>query len=175
MVVTTIPGQIRIWKYWLLRRGENRSSLRKIQGNRLGDLWRHCGGLGIEILMPYPINQSWREQIELNWIGAHVGLWDTAFKFLSPGPRNDVTDHLGENGQQTQPFFDIDAWFEPEPHRCQGGEFSCCCTTLAPQQEIKWDKIKLRTTFPNNSCHCSFIRCFAFALKRVVNCVFQGY
>ena len=22
-----------------------------------GDLWRHCGGLGKEILMPYPINQ----------------------------------------------------------------------------------------------------------------------
>ena len=31
----------------------------------LGDLWRHCGGLGKKILMPYPINQSWREQIEL--------------------------------------------------------------------------------------------------------------
>ena len=60
----------------------------------LGDLWRHCGGLGREILMPYPINQSWRDQIDLNWIGARVGLWDTALKFLSPGPRNDVTDHL---------------------------------------------------------------------------------
>ena len=59
-----------------------------------GDLWRHCGGLGKEILMPYPINQSWREQIELNWIDARVGLWDTALKFLSPGTRNDVTDHL---------------------------------------------------------------------------------
>ena len=55
-----------------------------------GDLWRHCGGLGKEILIPYPINQSWREQI-----GARVGLWDTALKSLSPGPRNDVTDHLG--------------------------------------------------------------------------------
>ena len=47
--------------------------------------------------MPYPINQSWREQIELNWIGARVGWWDTALKFLSPGPRNDVTDHLEES------------------------------------------------------------------------------
>ena len=46
--------------------------------------------------MLYPINQSWQEQIELNWIGARVGLWDTALKFLSPGPRNDVTDHLAE-------------------------------------------------------------------------------
>ena len=27
-------------------------------------------------------------------ISARVGLWDTALKFLSPGPRNDVTDHL---------------------------------------------------------------------------------
>ena len=34
----------------------------------------------------YPINQSWREQIELNWIGARVGLWDTALKFLSQTP-----------------------------------------------------------------------------------------
>ena len=59
-----------------------------------GDLWRDCGGLGKEILMPYSINQSWREQIELNWIGGRVGLWDAALKFLSPGPRNDVTDHL---------------------------------------------------------------------------------
>ena len=24
------------------------------------------------------------------------GLWDTALKFLSPGPRNDVTDHLAD-------------------------------------------------------------------------------
>ena len=32
---------------------------------------------------------------ELN-ISARVGLWDTALKFLSPGPRNDVTDHLAE-------------------------------------------------------------------------------
>ena len=35
-----------------------------------------------------------KDWIELNWIGARVGLWDTALKFLSPGPRNDVTDHL---------------------------------------------------------------------------------
>ena len=26
------------------------------------------------------------------------GLWDTALKFLSPGPRSDVTDHLGLHG-----------------------------------------------------------------------------
>ena len=59
-----------------------------------GDLWRHCGALGKEILMLYPINQSWREYTELNWIGARVGLWDKALNFLSPGPRNDVIDHL---------------------------------------------------------------------------------
>ena len=27
---------------------------------------------------------------------ARVGLWDTALKFLSPGPRSDVTDHLDD-------------------------------------------------------------------------------
>ena len=65
-----------------------------------GDLWRHCGGMGKEILMPYPINQSWRKPIELNWIGARVGLWDTALKFLSPGPRSDVTDHLAAKNRE---------------------------------------------------------------------------
>ena len=25
------------------------------------------------------------------------GLWDTALKFISPGPRSDVTDHLASN------------------------------------------------------------------------------
>ena len=29
-----------------------------------------------------------------NRIGVRVGLWDMALKFLSPGLRNDVTDHL---------------------------------------------------------------------------------
>ena len=28
-------------------------------------------------------------------------LWDTTLKFLSPGPRNDVTDHLGVPNQST--------------------------------------------------------------------------
>ena len=28
------------------------------------------------------------------------GLWDTALKFLSPGPRNDVTDHLDRKEQK---------------------------------------------------------------------------
>ena len=27
-------------------------------------------------------------------VSVSFGLWDTALKFLSPGPRNDVTDHL---------------------------------------------------------------------------------
>ena len=35
-----------------------------------------------------------RHDSETDRIGARVGLWDTALKFLSPGPRNDVTDHL---------------------------------------------------------------------------------
>ena len=29
------------------------------------------------------------------------GLWDTALKFLSPGPRSDVTDHLDPNVEGT--------------------------------------------------------------------------
>ena len=28
------------------------------------------------------------------------GLWDTALKFLSPGPRSDVTDHLEHTDKQ---------------------------------------------------------------------------
>ena len=57
-----------------------------------------AGAWGKKFLMPYPINQSWREKIELNWIGARVRLWDMALKFLSPGLRNDVTDHLAAKG-----------------------------------------------------------------------------
>ena len=42
--------------------------------------------------MPYPINQ--RNSIQS--VPVSFGLWDTALKFLYPGPRSDVTDHLGE-------------------------------------------------------------------------------
>ena len=61
---------------------------------KLGDLWRHCGGLGIEILMPYPINQRAHQFNSIQSVSVSFGLWDTTLKFLSPGPRNDVTDHL---------------------------------------------------------------------------------
>ena len=64
-----------------------------------------AGAWGKKILMPYLINQSRREQIELNWIGARVGLWDTALKFLSPGPRSDVTDHLEDHSWLTHDRF----------------------------------------------------------------------
>ena len=59
-----------------------------------GDLWRHCGGLGKEILMPYPINQRAHQFNSIQSVPVSFGLWDTALKFLSPGPRSDVTDHL---------------------------------------------------------------------------------
>ena len=59
-----------------------------------GDLWRHCGGLGREILMPYPINQRAHQFNSIQSVPVSFGLWYTALKFLSPGPRNDVTDHL---------------------------------------------------------------------------------
>ena len=52
------------------------------------------GGLGIEILMPYPINQRVHQFNSIQSVPVSFGLWDTALKFLSPGPRNDVTDHL---------------------------------------------------------------------------------
>ena len=36
-----------------------------------------------------------RAPIQFNSIcSVSFGLWDTALKFLSPGPRSDVTDHL---------------------------------------------------------------------------------
>ena len=65
----------------------------------LGDLWRHCGGLGIEIVMPYPINQRAHQFNSIQSVPVSFGLWDTALKFPSPGPRSDVTDHL----EQTEP------------------------------------------------------------------------
>ena len=50
--------------------------------------------MGIEILMPYPINQRVHQFNSIQSVPVSFGLWDTALKFLSPGPRNDVTDHL---------------------------------------------------------------------------------
>ena len=45
--------------------------------------------------MPYPINQRAHQFNSIQSVPVSFGLWDTALKFLSPGPRNDVTDHLG--------------------------------------------------------------------------------
>ena len=47
--------------------------------------------------MPHTINQSWREQIESNWIGARVGLWDTTLKFLSPVTSQITWSALAQN------------------------------------------------------------------------------
>ena len=44
--------------------------------------------------MPYPINQRAHQFNSIQSVPVSFGLWDTALKFLSPGPRNDVTDHL---------------------------------------------------------------------------------
>ena len=53
-----------------------------------------CGGLGKEILMPYPINQRAHQFNSIQSVPVSFGLWDTALKLFSPGPRSDVTDHL---------------------------------------------------------------------------------
>ena len=72
------------------------STLKTRNGTQIkpGDLRRHCGGLGKEILMPYPINQRAHQFNSIQCVPVSFGLWDTALKFLSPGPRSDVTDHL---------------------------------------------------------------------------------
>ena len=44
--------------------------------------------------MPYPINQRAHQFNSIQSVSVSFGLWDTALKFLSPGPRSDVTDHL---------------------------------------------------------------------------------
>ena len=46
--------------------------------------------------MPYPINQRVHQFNSIQSVPVSFGLWDTALKFLSPGPRSDVTDHLVE-------------------------------------------------------------------------------
>ena len=45
--------------------------------------------------MPYPINQRAHQFNSIQSVPVSFGLWDTALKFISPGPRSDVTDHLG--------------------------------------------------------------------------------
>ena len=44
--------------------------------------------------MPYPINQRAHQFNLIQSVPVSFGLWDTALKFLSPGPRSDFTDHL---------------------------------------------------------------------------------
>ena len=44
--------------------------------------------------MPYPIKQRAHQFNSIQSVPVSFGLWDTALKFLSPGPRSDVTDHL---------------------------------------------------------------------------------
>ena len=44
--------------------------------------------------MPYPINQRAHQFNSIQSVPVSFGLWEKALKFLSPGPRNDVTDHL---------------------------------------------------------------------------------
>ena len=51
--------------------------------------------------MPYPINQRAHQFNLIQSVPVSFGLWDTALKFLSPGPRNDVTDHLVHSNRQT--------------------------------------------------------------------------
>ena len=41
-----------------------------------------------------PLNSSEAFSQPRASVPVSLGLWDTALKFLSPGPRNDVTDHL---------------------------------------------------------------------------------
>ena len=53
-----------------------------------------AAGLEKEILMQYPINQRAHQFNSIQSVPVSFGLWDTALKFLSPGPRSDVTDHL---------------------------------------------------------------------------------
>ena len=44
--------------------------------------------------MPYPINQRVHQFNSIQSVPVSFGLWDTALKFLSPGPHSDVTDPL---------------------------------------------------------------------------------
>ena len=55
-------------------------------------------GPGKEILMPYPINRRAHQFNSIQSVPVSFGLWDTALKFLSPGPRVDVTDLLVMSG-----------------------------------------------------------------------------
>ena len=66
-----------------------------------GDLGRHCGGRGKEILMLYPTNQRAHQFNSIQSVPVSFDLWDTALTFLSPGRRNDVTDHLAVKWELT--------------------------------------------------------------------------
>ena len=47
-------------------------------------------------------NQRGHQFNSIQSVPVSFGLWDTALKFLSPGPRSDVTDHLdGQTSRST--------------------------------------------------------------------------
>ena len=49
-----------------------------------------------------PLNSSEAFSQPRASVPVSLGLWDTALKFLSPGPRKDVTDHLEGSSQDAQ-------------------------------------------------------------------------
>ena len=80
--------------------------------------------------MPYPINQRAHQFNSIQSVPVSFGLWDTALKFLSPGPRSDVTDHLEKPTRlchtSSESLFTLqhsaqwrDATLTPQPIRCQ--------------------------------------------------------
>ena len=74
--------------------------------------------------MPYPINQRAHQFNSIQSVPVSFGLWDTALKFLSPGPRSDVTDHL----DSLQLFFNLLASDEcdcEENEECYEGDCYC--------------------------------------------------
>ena len=79
--------------------------------------------------MPYPINQRAHQFNSIQSVFVSFGLWDTALKFLSPGPRSDVTDHL-------VPYRNIRVRVLPRAHslvfRCLSFQVATSAITVMP-------------------------------------------
>ena len=54
----------------------------------------HFHNKGFELSLVLKVKLFGTRKWTIQSVPVSFGLWDTALKFLSPGPRNDVTDHL---------------------------------------------------------------------------------
>ena len=115
--------------------------------------------------MPYPINQRAHQFNSIQSVPVSFGLWDTALKFLSPGPRSDVTDHLG---QVTDSIAKSQRWRKLLRHRSscyfEGEKRSFKFKALYCQPSTAFERLAIVTSTPESTqaTHTQLTTCTTF-------------